>query len=213
MPQDQKTSFMQIHSTKIDRRAFFRKSLMLSGAVVATASGILLPDSVASASPIAASRRRHHHLRRHAVPLYRLYNPDVHDHFYTTDDDEARRARRDYGYRAEGVACYVFADGSYDADDLVAFYRLYNSSAHDHFYTTSSSEAHHARDYDGYTSEGIACYVYSDSDYDDDLVPFYRLYNPSVYDHFYTTSRDERNNARDNDGYNYEGIACYVYAS
>ena len=45
------------------------------------------------------------------VPLYRYYNPDLFDHFYTTSINEigtavhGRKGR--YGYISEGVVCYV----------------------------------------------------------------------------------------------------------
>ncbi len=44
-------------------------------------------------------------------------------------------------------------------------------------------------------------------------VPFYRLFNLGIVDHFYTTNAAERDNAVANLQYNYEGIAGYVYPS
>ena len=49
--------------------------------------------------------------QRGTVPLYRYYNPDLFDHFYTTSINEigtavhGRKGR--YGYISEGVVCYV----------------------------------------------------------------------------------------------------------
>jgi hypothetical protein len=37
------------------------------------------------------------------------------------------------------------------------------------------------------------------------------MYNPSIYDHFYTTSEPERENAIRNLGYSDEGITGYIY--
>jgi hypothetical protein len=42
-------------------------------------------------------------------------------------------------------------------------------------------------------------------------VPLYRTYSPSATDHFYTTSRPERDNAVHRLGYKDEGITGYVY--
>ena len=43
------------------------------------------------------------------------------------------------------------------------------------------------------------------------LVPFYRLVNGKVGDHFYTTNQAEAQYAESNLGYISEGIACYIY--
>jgi predicted acylesterase/phospholipase RssA len=59
-----------------------------------------------------------------------------------------------------------------------------------------------------YLSEGVAGYVY------DAPTPesgeLFRMVHPNTGDHFYTTSGEERQNAIDNLGYVYEGIACFV---
>ena len=88
----------------------------------------------------------------------------------------------------------------------VPFYRLYNGT--DHFYTASASEKNSAIAKSGYSSEGIACYVYENQV--DQSGPFYRLYNG--VDHLYTTSNVEKQSA-EKAGYHSEGIACYIYLS
>jgi hypothetical protein len=209
MSLDKVDTSSQLGRSLLDRREFFRKSILISGAVVTAASGIVPSEGIASAHVLTdTKRRRHNHYD--TVPFYRLYNSDYHDHFYTTSRAEDQEARNKYGYQDEGTACYVYSDNSYD-DRLAKFYRLYNPDKHDHFYTTDRAEARQARRKYGYNDEGTACYVYKHDSYDNNLVPLYRLYNPDVVDHFYTTSDNERQNAIDNDGYNDEGIACYVY--
>ncbi|KAG6891434.1 hypothetical protein C0992_006693 [Termitomyces sp. T32_za158] len=47
----------------------------------------------------------------------------------------------------------------------------------------------------------------------DDTVPFYRLYNSQVVDHFYTTDAQEANNAVARYGYTAEGISSYIFPS
>jgi hypothetical protein len=42
------------------------------------------------------------------------------------------------------------------------------------------------------------------------LAPLYRLFNPSNQDHLYTTSRSEGLSARQQLGYQFEGIVGYV---
>ena len=50
------------------------------------------------------------------VPLYRYYNGNIGDHFYTTNAQEIGTTvpgvTGKYGYKSEGVACYVFQYGS-----------------------------------------------------------------------------------------------------
>lgn len=41
--------------------------------------------------------------------LFRLYKATENDHFYTTNPDDARRAREEWGYKDEGVECYVWS--------------------------------------------------------------------------------------------------------
>ena len=53
----------------------------------------------------------HDHLHHHQpglTPLYRQFNPNNGDHFYTTDAAERDNAVNVYGYTNEGTACYVY---------------------------------------------------------------------------------------------------------
>ncbi|KAG1806174.1 uncharacterized protein BJ212DRAFT_784925 [Suillus subaureus] len=93
--------------------------------------------------------------RPSTVPLYRMYNPKVIDHFYTTSYSEVQSAKS-LGYDYEEISAYVY---NTNICGSVALYRLYSSSGTDHFYTTSASEASNAVAKLGYTEEGIVCYV------------------------------------------------------
>ncbi len=150
-----------------------------------------------------------------SVKLYRLYNGKVDDHFYTTNKAEADNAVSKYGYKLEGIACYVYATDSQPYGvNKANLYRLYRPSTQHHFYTTSKAEADNAVNKYGYKLEGIACLVYpSNEKYINDTIAFYRLYSPSKDDHFYTTNKAEADYAVQHYGYNYEGIAGYVYAT
>ncbi|KGL63812.1 LodA/GoxA family CTQ-dependent oxidase [Polaribacter sp. Hel1_85] len=141
-----------------------------------------------------------------SLPFYRLYNGQIHDHFYTTSVSERDNAVKNLGYTFEEIACIVYVP---QIDGAMPLYRLYNGQIHDHFYTTSVSERDNAIKKLGYTSEGIACYVYLSQI--EGTIPLYRLYNGQIHDHFYTTSVSERDNATKNLGYTSEGIACYVF--
>ena len=115
------------------------------------------------------------------IDMYRLYNPNSGEHFYTGDP-----AERDHlislGWDYEGVGWTAPYSGS-------AVYRLYNSNAGEHHYTTSVAE----RDSliaAGWTYESIG---WCSDDYH--LIPLYRQYNPNEFanNHNYTTSLDENN--------------------
>lgn len=109
-------------------------------------------------------------------------------------------------YAAEGTAFFAF--GSQQAE-TIAVYRSFNSSASDHFYTTSSTE----KDSSGYTYEGVAFYAYQAQK--DGTVPLYRFYNTISGNHFYTASESEKSALINNPqwGYSYEGVMVYVYAN
>jgi hypothetical protein len=130
------------------------------------------------------------------------------NHFYTTSTEERDRAIKDYGYRDEKIACYVFDTHISGSTPL---YRLYNKKSDDHFYTTSTEERDRViKDY-GYRDEKIACYVFDT--HVSGSTPLYRLYNKKSDDHFYTTSICGRDRAIRDYGYENEGIACYVFES
>ena len=61
----------------------------------------------------------------------------------------------------------------------------------------------------GYNFEGYVGRIFSYRA--SETVPFYRMWSPGATDHFYTTSRAERDNAVNNLGYNNEGVVGYVY--
>ena len=135
-----------------------------------------------------------------AVPLYRWYNPESGDHFYTISPNGIPSYQRE---GVEGIECCVF---DHPISGTVPLYRWWNPDNGDHFYTISSG------DIPGYQREGslgnvIECYVF-DSNVQN-TVPLYRWYNPDNGDHFYTVSSE------DIPGYQREGslgngIECYV---
>lgn len=130
--------------------------------------------------------------------MYRLYNPNSGEHFYT-----ARAAEKDHlvsvGWRYEGIG--------WTAPEIsnTPVYRLYNPNAGDHHYTTSKTERDHLL-LVGWRDEGIGWY----SD-DSKSVPLYRQYNPNARagSHNYTTSKTE-NDFLVSRGWRPEGIGWYA---
>ncbi|EJD46232.1 hypothetical protein AURDEDRAFT_34421, partial [Auricularia subglabra TFB-10046 SS5] len=95
------------------------------------------------------------------VPFYRLFNGDVQDHFYTTDEAERANAITRLGFKDEGLTGWVHSTPVCASTPL---YRLYYEGPtnrpllRDHFYTVNPAERERAVK-NGYTYEGIAAYV------------------------------------------------------
>ena len=130
--------------------------------------------------------------------MYRLYNPNSGEHFYTASEEE-----RDYltvvGWNYEGLAWKAPKTSN------TPVYRLYNPNAGDHHYTTSAAECDMLVTV-GWNYEGIGWY----SD-DEGGEPWYRLYNPNATQagaHHYTTNATERDYLV-SIGWNDEGIGWY----
>ncbi|GAA4630133.1 hypothetical protein GCM10023196_054210 [Actinoallomurus vinaceus] len=71
------------------------------GIIVGLLVGASLVAGPAMAIPPASDPAR--------VPLFRLWNPAIGDHFYTTSVEERNNAVVRYGYLSEGIACEVFS--------------------------------------------------------------------------------------------------------
>lgn len=131
------------------------------------------------------------------VDMYRLYNPNSGEHFYTSATGE-RDNLINVGWTYEGVGWQAPASSN------TPVYRLYNQYGGEHHYTTSMSE----RDFliaNGWTYESIGWY----SD-DARTVPLYRQYNPNAFsnNHNYTTSLGE-NDWLVSIGWQAEGVGWY----
>ena len=130
--------------------------------------------------------------------MYRLYNRNSGEHFYTADSNE-----KDYlvkaGWTYEGIG---WVAPSYSKDPV---YRLYNKNAGDHHYTMNKAERDHLISL-GWKDEGIGWY--SDPN---KTVPLYRQYNPNKFanNHNYTTAKNE-NDKLISLGWRGEGIGWYA---
>lgn len=115
------------------------------------------------------------------TPMYRLYNPNSGEHFYTANAKERDHLVK-VGWKDEGIGWYA------PALSTSPVYRLYNANAGDHHYTASAEEAANLVNA-GWSNEGIGWY----SDVQK-TVPLYRQYNSHAKAgaHNYTTSTGER---------------------
>lgn len=132
--------------------------------------------------------------------MWRLYNPNSGEHFYT-----GRTAERDMlvriGWKSEGEGWTAPTSGD-------PVYRLYNPNAGDHHYTLNPGE----RDMlvkAGWTYEGVGWHSATASD--TDRKPLYRQYNPNAVAgaHNYTLSKAENDHLA-RIGWRAEGLAWYA---
>lgn len=139
------------------------------------------PDSSSSSNADSSSSQNP---SKKEAPVYRLYNPNTGEHFYTMDEAE-RDALDQIGWKYEGVAW------SSDPDDsALAVYRVYNPNSGDHHYTADQHE------YDtlaslGWRKEGISWYSAPKNASGARAV--YRIYNPNakVGQHHFTQNEQE----------------------
>ncbi|MGM0237721.1 hypothetical protein [Enterococcus sp. AZ103] len=129
--------------------------------------------------------------------LYRVYNPNSGEHFYTESASE-KDGLVAAGWTDEGIGWNTPTSG-----DTV--YRVYNSNAGDHHYTKSVDEYNWLAA-QGWTKEGTSFYSSTTEE-----VAIYRAYNPNavVGSHNFTKSSDEQNWLVQDNGWTNEGIAFY----
>lgn len=140
------------------------------------------------------------------VTMYRLYNPNSGEHFYTANESEKNHLAQ-IGWHYEGIGWYAPTK-----DDGIPVYRLYNKNGGEHHYTTSETERTHLVSM-GWKSEGVGWYSYEEKNSKtrkDGAVPLYRQYNLNAYanNHNYTTSASE-NRYLVSLGWRAEGIGWY----
>ena len=135
-----------------------------------------------------------------ATEMYRLYNPNSGEHFYTKEENE-RNTLIQIGWRDEGIGWTGPSTGK-------PVYRLYNRNAGDHHYTMDERERAVLIEI-GWEDEGIGWY----SANEEGGKPLYRLYNPNCTGagaHHYTSDEHEKD-VLIQAGWRDEDIAWYGY--
>ena len=129
-----------------------------------------------------------------STPMYRLYNPNSGEHFYTSNTAERTNLVK-AGWMYEGIGWYAPNSG-------IDVYRLYNPNAGDHHYTTDAHEKDVLAS-KGWRYEGVGWKSGGQT-------PLYREYNPNARAgaHNFTTSLVEHNHLK-SVGWRDEGIAWY----
>lgn len=127
--------------------------------------------------------------------MYRLFNPNSGEHFYTSNINERNRLVSLY-WNYEGIGWVAPKSGK-------PVYRLYNPNAGDHHYTMDIRERNMLMQ-KGWRYEGVGWQSGGS-------VPLYRQYNPNAKSgsHNYTTSKSE-NDFLVRIGWKPEGISWYA---
>lgn len=134
------------------------------------------------------------------VVMYRLYNPNNHEHFYTSSTKERDHLVKIHWGNYEGPAW----NAPTNTGKLV--YRLYNKGLRDHHYTASWDEVKWLTKNYGWTYEGPAWRSAPKNNH-----PIYRLFLKGVTSgsHHYTGSWKEVQWLTKNYGWKYEGVGWY----
>lgn len=130
--------------------------------------------------------------------VYRLYNPNSGEHFYTIDSSDKTYLER-AGWKYEGVAWKA----PVEVCSTTPVYRLYNPDG-DHFFTTDYAGKEYLVGL-GWTFEKVA--FYSD---DSNRTSIYRLYNPNALQgaHFFTEKASDKDYL-ERVGWRYEGVGMF----
>jgi len=134
---------------------------------------------------------------RIVVHMFRMYNPNTGEHFYTGSEEE-RDNLIGHGWQYEGVGF------TFPANTGLPVHRLFQPSTGEHLYTMDEAEKNKLMG-EGWNYEGIAF----NSAYDTEAVQ-HRLHNPNaiVGAYHFTFSLEEKQNLI-NAGWEYQGIGWY----
>ncbi|MDO4404605.1 MAG: hypothetical protein Q4C09_06160 [Atopobiaceae bacterium] len=146
------------------------------------------------------NKRACHLYARWTQNMYRLYNPNSGEHFYTASEKEKDNVVA-VGWQYEGIGWVAPETSS------IPVYRLYNQNGGEHHYTINVAERDMLVEA-GWNDEGIGWY--SDPD---KTVALLREYNPNQFacNHNYTTSRTEHDYLVSL-GWHDEGVGWYGVA-
>lgn len=147
-------------------------------------------DLINSVNPAAGQLKLSTVVTTESQPVYRVYNPFVKRHHYTSSINERDTLVNQQGWIDEGVA--------WKTGDVAPVYRLYNGQTKDHLLTTSMNEVQQLQRA-GWINEGVVFQSGTGLD-------VFRLYSGVTKEHFYTASTTERDNLV-NVGWIYEGVA------
>ncbi|MGT2754109.1 hypothetical protein ACVRXI_04250, partial [Streptococcus ovis] len=111
--------------------------------------------------------------------VYRLYNPILKEHLFTTDQNEYQVLPR-HGWKQEGIAWYA------PSQNGTKVTRLYSKVTKKHLYTLDQNEVNKLLSTRLWTKDGMA--MQSGGGH-----AIYRLYQPGIKSHLLTSDQNEYN--------------------
>ncbi len=140
------------------------------------------------------------------LPYFRLFNPVVRAHIYTTDANE-NSVLSTRGFSPDGPVGDLLTRGAtISGRPTVPLFRLYNSALQRHLYTTDANEYNVLGNL-GWTKEGETGFLASSPN--PFSTPFHRLYNSTVLRHLWTTDQNEVN-VLVSLGWSYDALVGYI---
>lgn len=125
--------------------------------------------------------------------VYRMYNPFIKEHLWTTDENEAVTLSR-RGWQQDTVSWFALIENG------KPIYRLYNAGLNDHLYTNDENEVAVLKTR-GWTVDNSGNPLF----YSGGSVPIYRLYLTQTKRHLLTSDQGEYNYLG-NQGWQKEGV-------
>jgi len=182
--------------------AGYAQTAPLDGYDVTLTSGQAVTGQVFMDAPVSGSTEQ---------AVYRLYCTITDEHLYTSDLNEyATLATRGYWIQ-EGVAYYDYS-GPATVDGVTdePLYRLYNTASQQHLWTTDVNEWNTLPITQGWQQEGVVGYVFPSAVAGTAPNPLYRLSLATPALHLWTADQNEYNTLIAQDGWDGEGVVCYV---
>ncbi|MBM7635874.1 hypothetical protein [Streptococcus saliviloxodontae] len=127
--------------------------------------------------------------------IYRLYNPTLKEHLFTSDTNEYD-VLSSKGWNQEGLAWYAPDNGQQVT-------RLYSKITHKHLYTTDQNEVSVLTRSGAWVQDAMSFYSGGDT-------PIYRLYHEGIKTHLLTADTNEYQTLAG--AWNQEGVKLYATA-
>ncbi|MBF0777863.1 SEC10/PgrA surface exclusion domain-containing protein [Streptococcus cuniculi] len=191
---DAKTQYTiseRVYNETVAKQQAAQAALNQAQAVLAAAQPKPKPDPKPSTPPSSSKKNTQQTTSLQSV--FRMYNPGLKVHLYTTDTNEYK-VLSTRGWRQEGTAWKT------ETSKGQSVYRMYNPGLKVHLYTKDANE-YKVLSTRGWRQEGVA---YRSSG----TVKIYRMYHPGIKKHLYTKDANEYKVLAKR-GWRQEGVAWY----
>ena len=191
------TGIYQIHAYEFDENGVPGKLLVNTTYKVTKIGNVHVYDDILDGTCNACGVKRETVEKRQVVHMFRLYNPNTGEHFYTGSTEE-RDNLITAGWQYEGVGF------TFPANTGAPVHRLFQPSTGEHLYTMDEAEKDRLIS-EGWNYESVAF----NSAYDTEAVQ-HRLHNPNeTVGAYHFTFSEEEMQSLIAAGWKYQGIGWY----